>query len=416
MKQTTRVLAALAIGLVAGVLALRLGGSGAAPVVNAIEPVGTIWINAVRMTVVPLVVSLIIGGIAGGEDLREMGAMGRRMVVIFLVLLAGGALLSIAIALPSMQVLSIPADAAAGLQARADASASAPPLPSLVEQIVAAVPTNPVAAAASGAMLPLVVFSILFAFALVKLDVGRRQPIVAFFKGVAEVMLVLVGWVLAAAPIGIFALAVALGYRVGINAAGAIVYYMAVLAAVLLLFTLLLYPLAAVIGGVPLRRLIAAAVPAQGIALSSRSSLSALPAVLKGTREHLGASAAVTGFAIPLAVSVFRVNVPMAWVVGVLFLGKLYGVEISLGEVLMLAVTASLISFSVPGVPSASLFLLAPVLVQMGIPAQGAGVLIAVDAIPDMFKTLANVTSHVTVGALLGRRGSSDALPPAETA
>jgi Na+/H+-dicarboxylate symporter len=101
---------------------------------------------------------------------------------------------------------------------------------------------------------------------------------------------------------------------------------------------------------------------------------------------------------------VFRVNVPIAWVVGVLFLGQLYGVDIGTGQLAMLVVTSTLLSFSVPGIPSASLFLLAPVLVQNGIPPEGVGILIAVDAIPDMFKTLANVTAHLTSATLMDRR------------
>jgi Na+/H+-dicarboxylate symporter len=224
--------------------------------------------------------------------------------------------------------------------------------------------------------------------------------VVGFFRALGEAMMVLVEWVLVVAPIGIFALALGLGLRMGVSAAGALLYYVTVLAAVLVVFTLLLYVVVRVFSGVSILRFAAAVAPAQGIALSSRSSLAAFSAVVAGARDQLKLPATVTGFVIPLAVSVFRVNVPIAWVVGVLFLGQLYGVEIGLAQLIMVVGTSALISFSVPGIPSASLFLMTPLLEQLGIPAAGAGVLIAVDAIPDMFKTTANVTGHMAVAAI----------------
>jgi Na+/H+-dicarboxylate symporter len=165
-----------------------------------------------------------------------------------------------------------------------------------------------------------------------------------------------------------------------------------------------------VLGRVPLRRFLSAAAPAQALAAGSRSSLSTLPLMISAARDRLELGSTATGFVLPLAVSIFRVNVPMAWVVGVVFLGKLYGIPVSEGALLMLIVTSTLLSFSVPGIPSGSLFLLAPVLVDIGLPAEGVGILIAVDVLPDMFKTLANVTAHLTAAALVSR---PDAATPA---
>jgi proton glutamate symport protein len=277
----------------------------------------------------------------------------------------------------------------------------APQMPSLTERIVAIVPANPLRAVAEGAMLPLIVFTLIFAVALARLDSARREPVFRLFAAIGDAMLVVVGWVLALAPIGIFALALGLAARLGAAAAGALVFYMITLSVVLFLFLLLLHPVAALLGRVPVSRFAAALAPALAVAFSSRSSLAALPALIAGARERLHAPPAVTGFVLPLAVSVFRINVPIAWVVGVIFLGKLYGIPLGVPELLGLIVTATLISFSVPGIPSASLFLLAPVLVDLGLPAEGAGILIAVDAIPDMFKTTLNVTSHLTVATIV---------------
>src|SRR5207237_248342 len=168
-------------------------------------------------------------------------------------------------------------------------------------------------------------------------------------------------------------------------------------------FTVTLYPLALVLARVGLKSFATALAPAQAVAFTSRSSLAALPVMISEGRDRLGFTATITGFVLPLAVSVFRLNVPIAWVVGAMFLGRLYGIPLSAGQLTGLVVTATFISFSVPGIPSASLFLLTPVIVDLGLPAEGVVILIALDAIPDMFKTLANVTSQMTTAAILNR-------------
>lgn len=373
-------------------------------IVTAIEPVGTLWTNAIRMTVIPLVIALVVTGVAATADLRYVGRLGARAVPAFIVLLVAGGLFALLLAPLALERLTISPDVAASLRGGALDAAEQPPMPGFVDRIVAIVPANPVRALVEGAMLPLIVFTLVFAVALARLEPTRRQPIVQLFQSVADTMLVVVRWVLAWAPLGIFGLALGLGAQLGAAAAGALLFYMATLSVILLLFMLALYPLARVLGGVSIARFAAALGAPQAVAFSSRSSLAALPALIAGAQQRLQASPAVTGFVLPFAVSVFRVNVPIAWVVGAVFLGKLYGVPLEVPALLGLILTATLISFSVPGIPSASLFLLAPVLVDLGLPAEGAGILIAVDAIPDMFKTTLNVTSHLTVATVVDRR------------
>lgn len=385
-----------------GTVAAATGHPALLAIATAIEPLGTLWTNAIRMTVIPLVIALVIIGVASAADLRHVGRLGARALPTFIVLLVAGGLFALLLAPLALDRLAIPEGVAASLRSTAD-MASAPAMPGLVERIVSIVPANPIRAAVDAAMLPLIVFTLIFAVALARLETTRREPVVHLFESVAAVMLVVVGWVLAFAPLGIFALALGLAARLGAAAAGALVFYMITLSAVLLLFTLLLYAVAVAIGGAPLARFAAALAPAQAVAFSSRSSLAALPALITGARERLHAPPAITGVLLPLTVSVFRINVPIAWVVGALFLAKLYGVELETPALIGLVVTATLISFSVPGIPSASLFLLAPVLVDLGLPAEGAGILIAVDAIPDMFKTTLNVTSHLTVATVVDR-------------
>jgi len=220
-------------------------------------------------------------------------------------------------------------------------------------------------------------------------------------------MLVIVGWVLAAAPVGVFALSLSVAARTGIQAAGALLFYIVVLSATLLLVTAMLYIPVLVFGRVSLRSFAIAALPAQAVAMSSRSSLAALPAMLRETRDRLLLPPVATSFALPLAVSVLRMNVPPRWVISAVFLGQLYGVTVGFTALVWVLITAVLISFSVPGIPSASLFMLAPVLVSLGLPPEGVGLLIAVDTIPDMFNTLANVTGHMASTTVIARPEAS---------
>ncbi len=412
MRFTLSVLAALIVGLAAGAAAAAAGNATLLAVARGIEPVGTLWINAIRMTVIPLVVALVVTAVATHADLTRVGRLGGRAIAAFAVLLVAGGLFTVAIAPFSIDLLRIAPDVAADLRAGAAATGAidtAPEMPTLVDRILEIIPANPIRAAADGAMLPVVVFSLAFGLAITRLEAGRRTSLVRAFRALGDAMLVLVKWVLAAAPVGIFALAVGLGATMGASAVGALLHYIVTLALVLTAFALALYPLVRLAGGMPLRRFAAAVAPAQAVAFSSRSSLAALPALIAGARDRLGAGSAVTGFALPLAVSVFRVNVPIAWVVGALFLGELYGIRLDLPALLGLVLTSTLISFSVPGIPSASLFLLAPVLVDLGLPAAGAGILIAVDAIPDMFKTTANTTAHLAASVIVAGRGGADA-------
>jgi Na+/H+-dicarboxylate symporter len=323
------------------------------------------------------------------------------------ILLIAGAI-ALVMAPPLLERIPLTPDVMDRLRTTASSAASSTTtavqqMPGWAQRIVETVPANPIRAAADGAMLPLVVFTLVLALGIARLAPSLRDSIVRFFGGVSDAMLVIVGWVLSAAPIGVFALALSVAARTGIQAAGALLYYIIVLSVTLLVVTIVLYVPALLFGRVSLRSFALAALPAQAVALSSRSSLAALPAMLRETRDRLALPPVATSFALPLAVSVLRVNVPPRWVISAAFLGQLYGVEVGFGALVWVLITAVLISFSVPGIPSASLFMLAPVLVSLGLPPEGVGLLIAVDTIPDMFNTLANVTGHMAATTVIAK-------------
>jgi Na+/H+-dicarboxylate symporter len=229
----------------------------------------------------------------------------------------------------------------------------------------------------------------------------RRAAVVGFFDGVAVATTVLVRWILALAPIGVFALALALATRLGAGVMGAAAFYLAAHSALLAAALLLLYPVAVLGGRVRPGRFARAALPAQVVAATTRSSMAALPAMVAAAGDTLGLRPGVTSFALPLAVSTFRLNQPVSWQAMALFAAALYGVRLGPADVATLAAASVLMSFSVPGIPSGSLFVIAPFLAAVGIPPEAVGVLIALDLVPDVFKTLLNVTAHLTAVTVL---------------
>jgi proton glutamate symport protein len=417
-----RAAAALVAGLAVGMLAVRSGSGLLLSAATALEPIGTMWVNAIRMTVIPLVVSLLVATIVGAGSARSVGAMGGRAVAVFVALLSVIAV-SVALVAPWLfSGLEIDAASAESLRAAAAATTTPAEIPGFTSWLVGLVPSNPIKAAADGAMLPLIVFTVAFALALTRTRVELRDGAAGFFQAIADAMLVLVRWILALAPIGVFALAVTLAVRIGAGIAGAVAYYLVVHSLLLVGATLSLYVVAVIVGGVRPGLFARAMLPAQVVAVSTRSSVAALPAMIQSAERTLRLPASVAGFALPFGVSVFRLSQSVSWVPYALFIASLYGMELGVAEIATLTAASVLFSFSVPGIPSGGLFVLAPFFMSIGLPVEGIGILIALDAIPDIFKTLLNVTGHMTATTVLSRWNSAapvhtdTALPAADTA
>lgn len=398
------------IGLLAGLATgMFLAGPPVAPstangIIGAIEPIGTLWINAVRMTVIPLVVPLLIVGVAGSDDRGLVGTLGLRSFAVFLAMLL---FCAIATGLTAPALFeSLQLDPTNTARLRESAQIDMPPADALSVRgwLLSLIPVNVIRAAADGALLPIVLFTLLYAFALSKLPDDVRAPHVAFFRGMSSVMLMVVRWILALAPIGIFALALTMGHRLGAEIIGAIGFYMSMVIGYHIIVTILLYVVVTSTGRVSLVQFARAMLPAQVVGFGSRSSLASLPALVQGANQHLSLPPAVTGFVLPLAVSVFKLTSSIYWIIGALFVGKLYGIDLGPGAVALVGGASVLLNFSTPGIPSGGMLLQLPVYAAIGLPAEGIGILIALDTLPDMFKTLLNVTADMTTAILVTPR------------
>jgi Na+/H+-dicarboxylate symporter len=268
--------------------------------------------------------------------------------------------------------------------------------------LVSLIPSNPIASAANGAMVPLILFTLLLALAIVRSPDTSRATLVGFFRALGDAMLTLVRWVVMLAPIGIFALVLPLAARAGATLAGAIGFYILAYSVGSIVATQLLYPAVAVFGGISMRRFARAALPAQLIAFSSSSSIASLPALVESA-DALELPKRVSGFVLPLAVSMFKIAGPVSWTIGALFVGWFYGVPLGMRELGTIAFAAVFLAFAAPGIPRGAFIMLTPLFLAIGLPAEGIGILIAVDALPDTVATVLNVTGDLAATAIVGR-------------
>jgi proton glutamate symport protein len=410
MSQPMRILTALFGGLAIGIVLARWQPGWAAAGTSVAEPLGTMWLNALRMTIVPLVVALLVTGVAATARAARASRLAGRAIAIFIVCLWISSSLGAIVTLTLLDLFPLGADAAAALRS-AFVSAEPPgEVPPFSDFVVAMVPTNAVSAAAEDNFLPLIVFTVTFAFALTRLGDEPRDLLTRFFQAIADAMLVVIGWVLFLAPIGVGALAYVVGARAGTAAFGALVHYVAVVASVGIVVWLLAYPTAMFAGRVPLGRFARAVAPAQAVAVSTQSSLASLPAMLRGA-ETLGVPVATGGVVLPLAVAIFRFTGPSMNLAVALYVAHVFGMSLGPEQIAIGIAAAAITTLGAVSLPGSISFVssIAPIALAMGVPIEPLALLVAVETMPDIVRTLGNVTMDVAVTSAVARGGEGEA-------
>ncbi|MFP4623979.1 MAG: dicarboxylate/amino acid:cation symporter [Gemmatimonadota bacterium] len=405
---TTQVLTALVLGLAAGILIAPAETGPGATLVAWVEPLGGLWVNAIRMTVIPLLVSLLLAGITS-SGAGTVGRVGGRAVAWFVGLVACTTALAAATApllyrLVGAQDVQVPE--LAPVEVVTDVT-----LPPFRDWFVGLLPANPVQAAAAGDILPLVTFTIIFGLAATRISGEYRDLVYRAAEAVSRAILVVVEWVLATAPIGVFALTLDLAAQTGISVIRAVAGFLLVVAILLAVAMLALYPLVRVVARVPVARFARACAPAQAVGFSTRSSLASLPPLLEQAERTLRLPEEVSSLVLPAAVSVFKYASPMTRVAGTYLVTMLFGVELGILEWVALSGFMGLLSFYSPGIPSGGLFVLAPIYQAFGLPLEGIGILIALDLIPDMVLTATNVTGNMAVATIVAGAARPDVSP-----
>ena len=401
-----RIFAALAGGVVLGTLLADRAPALLGHVRIVADPIGRLWLNGLTMTVVPLVFGLLVTGIASAARSASAGGIARRALLWFALLLIAAC--GVAALLSSALLAVWPPVASALLTGTAPAG---PPVAAAGagDWVSGLIPTNPIKAAAETAMVPLVVFALLFGFAVARITAPLRDSLVMLLQALVETMLVIVQWILWLAPLGVFALAIAVGAQLGLGAAGTLLHYVVIVVAACLSAAMLAAVAAIVIGRISPIRFLRAALPAQVVAVSTQSSLASLPAMIDAA-PALGSDRDAAGVIFPLAVSIFRAASAAANVAVAVYLAHLHGVTLSPATLAIGAVTAAAVSLAAVGLPAQVSFFatIAPVCVAMGVPITLLPVLLAVESLPDIFRTFGNVTADLAVVRLAGRSAARE--------
>jgi proton glutamate symport protein len=409
MSPTARVLAGLAGGVAIGLALTAWLPVLARDVAIVAQPIGDLWLNALQMTVVPLVFALVVLGVASTSDAAVSGRTARRAIVIFLLLLSAGAAFAAVYAPFQLSLLPGDPELIASLREAigtpADASGAAT---GIAQRIASIIPANAIAAAAQSAMLPLVVFALFFGFALTRIDAARRVPAIGLFQTLADIMIVIVKWVLWAAPLGVFALALSVCVKAGVSVLSALGWYILAQCTLYLAVTMGLYFVAVFFGGQRLRQFAAGILPAQVIAASTQSSLATLPAMVDSAQNRLGCAPAVTSLVLPMAVSLFRMTSPVQYIGVSCYIAWIYGVDLTAAQLAVGAALAVVISLGSVGLPG-QVSLMAmnmPVVQAMGLPVAPLGLMLAVETIPDAFATVGNVTGDLAATTVVSKQGA----------
>lgn len=401
-------LGALALGVIAGMAVAASGDGLREPLLRAAVIIGGLWLNALKMTVIPLIVALLVMGIAQGAEAMRAGRIAARTMGWFVAVYLGSAILGAAMITALLGSFPLPDAAVEALRAglaSLDPNASTPAVPPVSDFFSSIVPANAIAAAAEGNVLQLVVFTLLFAFAVTRIPAQGRQHLLGFFEAIRDALLVLIGWVLWVAPIGVFALAFALASGAGAAAVAALVHYIVLLCLIGLGVCLASYLVAALFGRRRLGAFAKALIAPQSFAVSTRSSLASIPVMLVAARS-LGVRERVADVTFPMIGALFRPTGPAMNIAVAFYVAHWFGLEPTATQVITAVAVASVISFGSISVPGEVSFVasITPIALALGVPIAPLALLVAVEMIPDIFRTLGNVTMDVAVTTAVDRR------------
>ncbi len=391
--------AALVGGLLAGIAGGVLGAPALVGDLAAL--VGGLWLRALQMTIIPLVAALLVLGLVQMILAARVGTAARRMIAIMVaVQLAGGTFTSLA--MPALlAAFPVPQGAGAFLSRTPSEVGE---VPEVLDFLASLVSPNIIAAAAETAMLPLTLFFVMFAVAITRLPQEQGERLLGFFHALGNAMLLIIGWVLAAAPVGVLALAYGVGVQSGGGAFAALGHYVVTVTAMGTFIFALAYALAAGLGGKGPLAFARALLPAQAVALSTQSSLASLPAMLDSA-GRLGLRPATAEFVLPLAVVIFRATSAAMNLAVVYYIAALAGVEVAPSVAIAGILIASVISLSAVSLPGSISFVVSigPIALAMGVPVEPLALLVAVEMLPDLMRTLGNVTMNVAVSSAVDR-------------
>jgi Na+/H+-dicarboxylate symporter len=403
----------MALGLVAGLVLGLAAALTKSPLLLAVStrwlrPVGTVFLNLLSMVVIPLVVTALFVGVAGLGDVGRVGRLGIRTLAFF----CGATLVAIVIGFGVAALLLPLAPVTPDQQAalRQVAAADSGGVRHAAEQIttgarfvVDLIPANPVRAAVDGNLLPLIVFVTIFAVAAAALPAEKRHALTDLADVANRALIRIVRWVLLLAPLGIFAIVAGAVAQFGVRLIEVMAMFIAtVIAGLALLIGVVYLPAVALVARLGARRYLRAIRASLLMAFSTTSSLATLPVMLEAAESDLRISRPVASFVLPLGASIGRGGSALFQAVAVVFVARLYGVSLGFAGTFAAGAAVFVTSLTVASVPSASIVSLVPAFTATGLPLAGVQLLLGLDRVPDMFRTMTNVFGTLTAATIVG--------------
>lgn len=398
-------------GLVAGVAVGSALGSPAGmhtgPVLGALSVIGTLWVNALRMVALPLAIGNTVCAMVRERTARTAGRMGGA-VAIYVTLLLLGASIVLLVVPPILRATPVDRTAVKALSQTASAQArklagETSAAPGLGDMLVGLVPRNLMQSAVNEEFLRLLVFAILFGLALRQVSPDKGGTVIRFVEGFTEAMMVLVRWIIWCSPVAMFALAATFAAGSGARIVGILGQFILLECGLLLAFVLLLYPLTRLAGGLPFRAFASAALGPQMVAVSTRSSLAALPALLAAGEKMLPSNPEPARVVLPLAVGIFKVNRTTSALCRLLVILHFWSVPAHPSQIYAFLLTVILLSFSELGLPGGTQLRTLPAYLAAGCPIEAVILLEVLEPFSDICKTLLNVTGDLSVAAIVTR-------------
>ena len=396
---TTKILFGLLLGLVAGIIfnIIDVAPINEYFVGGVLDVIGTVFINAIRMIVVPLVFASIVIGANSMSDVRKLGRIGGKTIVFYLVTTAIA--ITLAIILASIVKPGLGIDMGSVVAADVTVNEAT----SIKDLLIGLVPTNPVAAMVNGDMLQIIVFALLFGVSMALIG-EKGKPVVAFFESFNEIMLKMIGIVMSFAPYGVFSLITITFTDLGVAGLLPLIKYIGVIFVALAIHCGVTYMgMLKIMGKLNPKPFIQKILPVMGVAFSTASSSATLPYTMKTAEEKCGVDNSVASFTLPLGATINMDGTSIMQGAATIFIAQVFGVELGMTAILTVIVTATLASIGTAGVPGAGLIMLSMVLVNVGLPVEGIAIIMGVDRIIDMARTAVNIVGDSVCSIVIAK-------------
>ena len=391
MNLSVKIFIALVLSVIVGLIA---GPEGLPFIKLWIAPIGTIFINLIKMMIVPVVFTSLVVGMTSLGDTKTLGRIGVRTIIIYLV--------TTAIAILIGFVIAGIVHPGAGMQMVAEGKVDVKQAPSIMQVFVNMIPTSPVEAMAKSQILPIIVFALFVGVGIIQVGGERAQLLIRFFDAAAETCYKIIALIMSFAPIGVFALLLPVVAANGPKVLLPLISVIACLAIGCTIHAVAVYSVIAQVGGhVSPMKFFSAMSEAMMLAFTTCSSAAALPVNMKNLQEKLGISREVTSFVLPLGATINMDGTALYMGVCSLFIANVFGIDLTSGQMMMIIFTGTLASIGTAGVPGAGLIMLAMVLQSVGLPIEGLALVAGIDRVLDMFRTCLNITGDGAVATAI---------------